>query len=88
MNMFGFTTRVFDLLESNFKQFLETNDIISLEYLIPVELGKYVTKNIVKVKVLETKSNWYGITYKEDKELLVKEINKLIENGEYPNKLW
>ena len=88
MNMFGFTPRIFDLIEDNFKEFLETNDIMTLEYLIPVEVSRYLSKNLVKVKVLETTSKWYGITYKEDKELLVSEINKLIEKNEYPKNLW
>ena len=88
MNMFGFTPRIFDLIESNFKEFLETNDIMTLEYLIPVEVSRYLSKNLVKVKVLVTTSKWYGITYKEDKELLVSEINKLIEKAEYPKNLW
>ena len=88
MNMFGFTPRIFDLIEDNFKEFLETNDIMTLEYLIPVEVSRYLSKNLVKVKVLVTTSKWYGITYKEDKELLVSEINKLIEKNEYPKNLW
>ena len=75
-------------IEDNFKEFLETNDIMTLEYLIPVEVSRYLSKNLVKVKVLVTTSKWYGITYKEDKELLVSEINKLIEKNEYPKNLW
>ena len=63
MNMFGFTPRIFDLIEDNFKEFLETNDIMTLEYLIPVEVSRYLSKNLVKVKVLVTTSKWYGITY-------------------------
>lgn len=88
MNMFGFTPRIFDLIESNFKEFLETNDIMTLEYLIPVEVSRYLSKDLVKVKVLETTSKWFGITYKEDKELLVSKINELIKEGEYPRNLW
>lgn len=88
MNMFGFTPRIFDLIVSNFKEFLETNDIMTLEYLIPVEVSRYLSKDLVKVKVLETTSKWFGITYKEDKELLVSKINELIKEGEYPRNLW
>lgn len=88
MNMFGFTPKIFELIENNFLEFLETNDIMTLEYLIPVELSKYLSKNLAKVKVLETTSNWYGITYKEDKFLLVNEIDKLIDLKVYPYNLW
>lgn len=40
------------------------------------------------VKVLESDSIWFGVTYSEDKEKAQKEINKLKENGVYPTKLW
>lgn len=61
---------------------------MTLEYLIPVEVSRYLSKDLVKVKVLETTSKWFGITYKEDKELLVSKINELIKEGEYPRNLW
>ena len=51
--------------------------------LIPVEVSRYLSKNLVKVKVLETTSKWYGITYKEDKEGVVAAIRDLIDKGEY-----
>ena len=41
-----------------------------------------------KVKILESNAKWLGVTYKEDKDMVVKEIQKLIEKGEYPNDLW
>ena len=61
---------------------------MTLEYLIPVEVSRYLSKDLVKVKVLETTSKWFGITYKEDKGLLVSKINELIKKGEYPRNLW
>lgn len=61
---------------------------MTLEYLIPVEVSRYLSKDLVKVKVLETTSKWFGITYKDDKELLVSKINELIKKGEYPRNLW
>jgi hypothetical protein len=41
-----------------------------------------------KVKVLKTDANWFGVTYKEDKPIVVKAVNDLVEKGVYPKKLW
>ena len=88
MNMFGFTPKIFELLENNFKEFLLTHDIMKSEYLIPSELSKYIKEGLIKLRVLETDSKWFGITYKEDKEEFTEEINKLVKKGVYPSKLW
>lgn len=88
MNMFGFTPKIFELLEKNFKDFLLTHDIMKSEYLIPSELSKYIKEGLIDLKVLETDSKWFGITYKEDKEEFTEEINKLVKKGIYPTKLW
>lgn len=88
MNMFGFTPKIFELLENNFKEFLLTHDIMKSEYLIPSELSKYIKEGLIKLRVLETDAKWFGITYKEDKEEFTEEINKLVKKGIYPTKLW
>lgn len=88
MNMFGFTPKIFELLEKNFKDFLLSHDIMKSEYLIPSELSKYIKEGLIDLKVLETDSKWFGITYKEDKEEFTEEINKLVKKGVYPSKLW
>lgn len=88
MNMFGFTPKIFELLEKNFKDFLLSHDIMKSEYLIPSELSKYIKEGLIDLKVLETDSKWFGITYKEDKEEFTEEINKLVKKGIYPTKLW
>ena len=79
MNMFGFTPKIFELLENNFKEFLLTHDIMKSEYLIPSELSKYIKEGLIKLRVLETDAKWFGITYKEDKEEFTEEINKLVK---------
>ena len=88
MNMFGFTPKLFELLENDFKNFLNNNDLITAEYLIPDEVNKYLRNGIVNVKVIKTTSKWYGITYKEDLQLIKDEIKKLISDGVYPENLW
>ena len=88
MNMFGFTPKIFEYLEEKFDKFLNTTDLLKSEYLIPSVVDELIKENKVTVDVLSTSSKWYGVTYKEDKELLCNEINKLIKSGEYPNNLW
>jgi len=89
MNFFGFTENMFDTLKVGLKKFLEDNknDLLKCEYLIPDIVFEEIGHG-KKVKVLESKDKWLGVTYKEDKEFVVENIKKLIEKGEYPNELW
>ncbi len=89
MNFFGFTKKMFEALEDGLVNFFETNkdNLLKSEYLIPDVVFSEI-KNNRKVKILESNAKWLGVTYKEDKDMVVKEIQKLIEKGEYPNDLW
>ncbi|HOZ54311.1 MAG TPA: sugar phosphate nucleotidyltransferase [Bacilli bacterium] len=90
MNFWGFTPRLFEFIEKEFTNFLEDNknDLEKKEFLITRVVANAIKDNFADVKVLETDSRWLGVTYKEDKDILVQEINKLIENNEYPSNLW
>ncbi len=88
MNMFGFNPSLFNYLEERFESFLNENDLLKCEYLLPSMVSEMINKNLIKMKVLDTDSKWYGVTYREDKELFVKALNSLIEKGDYPNNLW
>lgn len=90
MNMFIFTKKIFKYLEEDFTKFLkmESLDLMNDEFLLPNVVCNLVSKGIVTVEILPTTAVWQGITYKEDKEILVKEINRLVEDGIYPDKLW
>jgi len=88
MNMFICNTNLFEYLEEYFNEFLKNNNLLTDEFLLPEVICDLVFRNIIKVKILKTTSKWHGMTYKEDKELLVYEINKLIENKVYPKNLW
>lgn len=87
MNMFEFTPKIFDLFEDSFKEFLNNIDTTN-EYLVPIEINKYIKKNLINVSVINTTSIWYGITYKDDLNLIRGEINRLINDGVYPKNLW
>ena len=90
MNMLGFNTSIFDYIGENFPKYLESHmdDIMKCEYLIPDTVEDAMKKGFCKVKLLSTTAKWQGITYREDKQLVIDEINGLINDGVYPSKLW
>ena len=90
MNMFMFTPKIFELLESDFDEFYKNNvdNLLKCEYLIPDVVCDNIKKGNITFKALKTSAKWMGVTYKEDKEALVNGINSLVESGEYPDKLW
>ncbi|MDR0743289.1 MAG: nucleotidyltransferase [Tannerella sp.] len=89
MNMWGFTPDYFDYSEEYFKDFLRKNmDNLKSEYFIPLMVNELVTKKIARVKVLDTTSRWFGVTYADDRQGVVDKIQALINAGEYPEKLF
>lgn len=89
MNFWGFTPQVFNHLEAQFVSFLKAEgDQMKSEFFIPSVVAKIIDEGKTKVKVLESDAQWFGVTYKEDKEKAIKAIGKLIEKGTYPSKLW
>ncbi len=89
MNLFGFTPDYFAHSESYFKEFLKENrDNLRAEFFIPLLVNKLVEEGTATLKVLETTSDWFGVTYKEDRPATVARIQKLIEQGVYPENLW
>lgn len=89
MNMWGFTPKFIELLEEGFEKFFENmEEELTKEYLLPIYIGELLKEKKVSVKVLETNDKWFGITYKEDKDLVVNSFKKLIEKGVYPVNLF
>ena len=91
MNLWGFTPSIFTELEKAFKPFLEealaTNPLKS-EYFLPSVVNTLIQNQSATVKVLHSADKWYGVTYKEDKPVVVNAIKHLQSQGVYPNKLW
>lgn len=84
MNMWGFPTRIFDELESGFKVFLNNlKNPVKDEYFLPSVVDIMIKQNGEKVRVLSTDEKWYGVTYKEDKQMVVDAISKLTKDGFY-----
>lgn len=90
MNMWGLTPDIFEELESRFKTFLDgqKEDDLKAEYLIPTIIGDMVKDKTATVQVLETNDKWFGVTYKEDRETVMKSFAKLVEQGVYNEKLF
>ena len=88
MNMICFYPEFFKYIEEKFIDFLENADLLKDEFLIPNVISEGINNDICKVKVLDTTAKWVGVTYKEDKDMVVFYINGLIEDKEYPVDLW
>lgn len=90
MNMWGLTPEFFDILEVEFERFLSVTDKSDLkaEYLLPVLVGQLLQEKKISVKVLRSEDEWFGVTYKEDKEAVVNAVKGLIEKGMYPSVLY
>jgi hypothetical protein len=89
MNMWGFTPDYFDYSEDYFVDFLKEHaDDITAEFFIPTLINHLVTNKIATVKVLETPSKWFGVTYPEDRPGVVAKLQKLVDEGVYPSPLW
>ena len=89
MNLFGFTPDYFRHSEAYFKEFLPANiDNLKAEFFIPLMVNKVINDGTATMRVLKTTSDWFGVTYKEDKPMLMAKIEELIEAGEYPRNLW
>jgi hypothetical protein len=89
MNFWGFTPQYFAQLESRFVQFIkENNDHIKSEFYIPFVVNQIIEEGIGKTKVLESDAEWFGVTYQEDRPVVVESIRKLIVAGKYPERLW
>lgn len=90
MNMWGFSPEMLDILEENFVEFLQNipEGDIKKEYLLPSIVDKQIQEGKAEVSVLETKDKWFGVTYKEDKPLVMASFKALVEAGVYKEKLF
>lgn len=90
MNMFAFKYKFFEYLEKYFQDYFKQDDevILNSEALLPELVKDKLLAGEITLKNIVSDSMWLGITYREDLEELVSSIKLLIENGEYPNKLW
>lgn len=89
MNMWGFTPDFFELGEERFVDFLRKNiDVPKAEFPIPPCIEPLVQNGTVTVKVLDTTSRWFGVTYSADRPGVVEKFAELHASGEYPTPLF
>lgn len=91
MNMWGFSASILKELKDRFSKFLDENlesNPLKCEYFLPFVVDELLTEKKATVKVLKSMDKWYGVTYKEDKPVVVAAIQKLKDEGLYPQKLW
>ena len=86
MNMWGFNADLFNYLETAFNAFIaERGTELKSECYLPMVVGDLVRNGEKKVVVLASEDKWYGVTYREDKDAVVKAIGELIDQGLYSN---
>lgn len=83
MNLWGFTPDIFDELANEFEVFMNTADLMKDEFFIPFVVQSMITNGTTSVKVFESASRWYGITYREDMAAIKNKIVEDIKNGLY-----
>ena len=89
MNMWGFTPDYFKHSETSFIDFLKENiDNNKAEFFIPYVVNELIINGKSTVKVLDTNSKWFGVTYSADRQGVVDKLNSLMQTGEYPSKLF
>jgi len=89
MNMWGFTPDYFEHSDKYFVKFLELNqNNPKAEFFIPLMIDHLIATHTADVKVLDTSSKWFGVTYSEDRPSVVAKLQGLVDKGEYPSPLW
>jgi UTP-glucose-1-phosphate uridylyltransferase len=89
MNYWGFHPSIFKEIEKGLYKFMKENaDHPTAEYYIPDIVTTKIQSKEIAFSVIPTNDNWFGVTYKEDKQMAIDTLNKHIENGVYPMTLW
>lgn len=89
MNLMGFTPDVFPFFELYFKDFLAKHPHdVKAEFYLPDVLNRLVQLGEAQVKVLPSAEKWFGVTYPDDKAVVIRNIHNLISAGVYPENLW
>lgn len=91
MNMWGFEKNLMEELEKRFPAFLEENlsaNPLKCEFFLPSAVQQLMEEGKAEVAVLKSEDRWYGVTYKEDKETVMKALADFKAQGVYPKQLW
>lgn len=91
MNLWGFSNSMLQEIKAGFPVFLDKafeSNPLKGEYFLPSVVSELIEGNKATVKVLTTPDKWFGVTYKEDKPVVIAAMKKMKENGVYPENLW
>ena len=91
MNLWGFTDSFLDELQNRFSRFLEKeveSNTLKAEYFLPSVVNQLLEEGKADVQVMTSQDRWYGVTYKEDKPVVVEAIRRMKAEGLYPEYLW
>ena len=91
MNMWGLTAGFLDHLAAQFPDFMAKQvpeNPMKAEFLLPRSVDALLKEGKATVKILKSADKWYGVTYAEDKPLVVAALAKLAKEGKYPDGLW
>ena len=91
MNLWGFTRSFMDEALSRFPAFLDkavVENPLKGEYFLPSVVTQLLDEHKARVKVLRSADKWYGVTYREDRPVVLKAIADMTASGLYPDNLW
>ncbi len=89
MNFWGFQQNVFKYLNEYFRDFMEEfGSHPKKEFFIPLAAARLIENQVARFQVLQSGESWFGVTYKDDKPRVIKEIMTRVDKGIYPKKLW
>ncbi len=89
MNIWGFGPNLFGHLRQQMIAFLTKHgQEEKSEFYIPTAVNNLANTGLAQVKMLRTPDPWFGVTYREDRPLVIEGIRRLIAKGDYPEKLW
>lgn len=91
MNMFGFTPSLLKEMERTFPVFLKETvpgNPMKAEYFLPGVVNAMLDRGTASVQVLKCTDRWYGVTYREDKPMVMDALKRMADEGKYPTPLW
>ncbi|MBQ1310217.1 MAG: nucleotidyltransferase [Blautia sp.] len=90
MNMWGFTPAFMEMLEEGFTEFLQNagEEMQKKEFLVPVLVDQLIKAGRIKVDVLKSRDQWFGVTYQEDRASVVEAFRQLTDQGKYPEEFF
>ena len=91
MNLWGFSESILKELKDRFPKFLKESipeNPLKCEYFLPFVVDELIREGKAEVTVLKSHDRWHGVTYKEDKPVVMKAMQDLKDAGKYPQSLW